>query len=157
MARDAAFLAYVLDLLSGWGRVNARPQFSGWCLTRDGVIFALVLRDALYFKVDDVNRPDFERAGMAPFRYMRAGREATLGSYWEAPPAALEEPEELAALADGALAAGRRKQVGAVTGRVRRLGQSRVRSHRSPEPEVSSNRSGEKNTRKRAKSRPSPR
>ena len=158
MARNTAFLAYVLDLLSGWGRVNARPQFSGFCLTRDGVIFALVLRDALYFKVDDVNRPDFERAGMAPFRYMRAGQEAVLGSYWEAPPAALDEPEELAVLADGALAAGRRKQARASGGRqARPVAADKVSKHRSLEPEVTSNRSSEKKARKTAKSRPSAR
>jgi DNA transformation protein len=148
MARNAALLAHVLDLLEGWGRVNARPQFSGWCLTRDGVVFALLLRDSLYFKVDDGNRAVFAAAGMAPFRYSRAGEHAVLTSYWEAPPSALDDPDELAALADGALAAGRRKQ--AKRG-ARQPAASKVKSHHPRQPEVPSNRSSDKKARTGAK------
>lgn len=147
MARNAAFLAHVVDLLADWAPVTARPMFSGWSLYRDGVIFALVLRDALYLKVDDGNRAAFERAGMAPFRYARAGREAVITSYWEVPPGALDDPDELAAFADGALAAGRRKQAE----RSSKKRAPKVRSHRSPAREVTSNRAGEKKARKGAK------
>ena len=148
MARNAAFLAHVVDLLTDWAPVTARPMFSGWSLYRDGVIFALVLRDVLYFKVDDENRAEFERAGMAPFRYQRAGREAVITSYWEVPPGALDDRDELAALADGALAAGRRKQ--AERG-ARRHAPLEVRSHRTPVRAVTSNRSGKKKAGKGAK------
>ena len=149
MARSTAFLAHVVDLLDGWARVSARPMFSGFGLYRDGVIFALVLRDALYFKVDDANRAAFEAAGMAPFTYTRAGRAATLTSYWEVPPAALDDPDELATLAEGALAAGRRKQ--AERGGAGSRPRSKVKSHRPKEPEVPSNRSGDKKARAGAK------
>ena len=148
MARNAAFLAHVVDLLSGWARVTARPMFSGWALYRDGVVFALVLRDTLYFKVDDGNRAAFAEAGMAPFRYTRAGRDAVLTSYWEVPPAALDDADDLATLADGALAAGRRKQAKRSVGLLPATG---VQAHRASERKVASNRSGDKKARKRAK------
>lgn len=153
MARDAALLAHIVDLLADWGRVSARPMFSGFGLYRDGLIFALLLRDALYLKTDDINRPDFVRAGMAPFSYRRAGKRAKLTSYWEAPPAALDDPDELAALADGALAAARRKRTAE---EINHRAAAEVKSHRLPARKVSSHRSGKKKAGKRAKRGRSP-
>ena len=147
MARDDAFIAHVVDLLAGWGPVSARRMFSGCGLYRDGTIFALILRNVLYLKVDDVNRPDFVRAGMAPFSFKRAGKDTIITSYWEVPPSALDDPDELAELADGALAAARRKQAAKPINHRARSG---VQSHRPPEREVSSHRSGEKKAGKRA-------
>jgi DNA transformation protein len=108
MARNSAFLAQVVELLGAWGRVTTRPMFSGWALYRDGVVFALVLGDALYFKVDAANRAAFESAGSAPFRYQRADRAAVVTSYWEAPADVFDDSGLLMRFADGALAASRR-------------------------------------------------
>jgi len=57
MALSADFLDFLQDQLRGLGRITSRRMFSGAGLYCEGVIFALILRDTLYFKVDDGNRP----------------------------------------------------------------------------------------------------
>jgi DNA transformation protein len=42
-------------------------MFGGAGLYFDGLFFALVADDVLYFKVDDSNRSDYEAASMDPF------------------------------------------------------------------------------------------
>ena len=49
------------------GAVTARAMFGGAGLYLDGVIFAIIVDGALYFKVDDENRPEYEAAGSGPF------------------------------------------------------------------------------------------
>ncbi|MHC4112773.1 MAG: TfoX/Sxy family protein [Planctomycetota bacterium] len=62
------YLTYVIDQLECVGPVQARRMFGGAGLYFDGLFFALVADDVLYFKVDDSNRPDYESAGMGAFR-----------------------------------------------------------------------------------------
>ena len=69
MASDSDFVDNVLDLLGAWGGVAARKMFGGYGLYRQGLMFALVADDVLYFKVDDQNRAEFTAAGMGPFVY----------------------------------------------------------------------------------------
>ncbi len=99
------FIAHVLDLLGPWGGVTARRMFSGYGLYRQGAIFALVIREALYLRVDDRNRPDFAAAGSAPFRYSRGTRQVEIRGYMECPPDVMEDPDEMARWAAGALSA----------------------------------------------------
>jgi DNA transformation protein len=57
-----------------------------------GLFFALIAEDRLYFKVDDVTRPDFEELGMEPFRPY--GETQGMG-YYEVPVDVLEDVEQL--------------------------------------------------------------
>ena len=108
MARNAEFIAFVADQLTPLGHVTARPMFSGAGIYCDGTIFALVIRDALYLKVDDINRADYEGAGSSPFTYEAKGRTVEIGSYWRAPEHLFDDPDEMLAWSRVALAAGRR-------------------------------------------------
>ncbi len=56
MASNPEFIAFVTDQLAPLGHVTTRRMFSGAGVYCDGVIFALILRDVVYFKVDDGNR-----------------------------------------------------------------------------------------------------
>ena len=67
--------------------------------------FALIDDDRLYFKVDDENRPDFEAAGMEPFRPY--GDDRTMG-YYEVPIDVLEDADALTAWARKAIAVAER-------------------------------------------------
>ena len=67
-------------------------------------MFGLVAGDELFFKTDDGNRPDYEAAGMPPFRYRRAGTSVAL-SFHTVPPDLLEAGDELAPWAERAYAA----------------------------------------------------
>ena len=74
MAPSADFLEFLKDQLRGLGHITTRRMFSGAGLYCDGVIFALILRDTLYFKVDDGNRQAYEAEGLEPFTYEARGR-----------------------------------------------------------------------------------
>ena len=69
-------------------------MFGGYGVYLGERMFALVAEDALYIKVDDVNRAEFEARGLLPFRYEMRGKTGTM-SYWQAPPAALDDREML--------------------------------------------------------------
>ena len=71
---SADFVEFLKDQLGALGHVTARRMFSGAGVYCDGVIFALVLRDTLYFKVDDGNRAAYEAEGLKPFTYEAKGR-----------------------------------------------------------------------------------
>ena len=78
MKATSEFADYAVELLGAAGRVTARRMFGGYGLYCDGVMFALIADDVLYLKADDVNRPELERAGSAPFVYEARGRRATM-------------------------------------------------------------------------------
>lgn len=112
MPRVPEFVAHVIDTLRLFGPVQAKPMFGCWALYRDDVFFALVRHDALYFKVDDANRGDFEARGLAPFVYeMKTGDSITL-DYRAAPEETLDDREAMALWARGAYAAALRARAG---------------------------------------------
>ena len=110
MAVNADFLDFLKDQLRGLGHVTSRRMFSGAGLYCDGVIFALILRGTLYFKVDDGNRGAYQAEGLRPFSYDARGRTVEIGAYWQVPERLFDEPDEMVEWARAALAAGRRAE-----------------------------------------------
>jgi DNA transformation protein and related proteins len=108
VAGASAFVEFVRDQLEPWGSVVARRMFSGQGLFRNGTMFALVHDDTLYFRADERSVADFAAAGMAPFRYTRAGRAVALG-YHQVPAEILDEADRLAVWAEKAYAAALRR------------------------------------------------
>jgi DNA transformation protein len=105
-APGCRFVDHVVDLLAPLG-ATPRRMFGGHGIFRDGLMFALIADDRLYFKADDANRAIFAAAGGEPFTYMRAGKAASL-SYYSVPDDALEEAAALHAWAEHGIAAARR-------------------------------------------------
>src|SRR6266516_4907315 len=69
MPVSLSFRTFIVDQLSRVApRVRARSMFGGVGIYSGDLFFALIANDALYFKVDDSNRGDFEARGMGPFR-----------------------------------------------------------------------------------------
>ncbi|HEX2095489.1 MAG TPA: TfoX/Sxy family protein [Longimicrobiaceae bacterium] len=99
---------YVLEQLGRVVPVTARSMFGGVGIYSEGVFFALMDDDLLYFKVDDTNRPDYERAGKGPFRPF--GEESAAMGYYEVPGELLESPDELRSWVEKALAVARAKR-----------------------------------------------
>lgn len=104
MARDE-FAHYIADLLSPLGSVRPRGMFGGYGIYRDGLMFALVADDTLYFCADDGMRAAFGALGTGPFRYQAKGREITIGRYHEVPAAILDDADDLIVWARVALRA----------------------------------------------------
>lgn len=100
-----AIVAELERKLTPLGPFRAKAMFSGYGLYLDGTIFGLVLREHFYLKVDDQNRPDFQAAGSAPFRYDKRTGEVTIDSYWRCPDAILADTAKLRQWVENAIAA----------------------------------------------------
>lgn len=107
MAQKSEFINYLLELLQGVGEVNARTMFGGYGLYQNGIMFALVADDVLYFKTDKGNLSDFEERSLEAFRYERNGKQILM-SYCEAPGEVLDDPDEMSQWAQNAIDAARR-------------------------------------------------
>jgi DNA transformation protein len=103
VSRD--FLDHIADQLAGFGPVAFRRMFGGAGLFRGSLMFGLVSRDALYFKVGEANRDAYLAAGAKPFTYQRLGATAYLTSYYEVPASVLDDPDLLTEWAHAAWAA----------------------------------------------------
>lgn len=100
MRVSAEYRSFVLEQLGRVARVSARSMFGGVGIYADGLFFALIADDTLYFKVDASTRPDFEAAGSAPFRPYDDHRTM---SYYAVPGDILEDADALRPWVEAAL------------------------------------------------------
>ena len=103
MTVGAAYLEYVLEQVSRTGRVSSRRMFGAVGLYCDGVFFAVIDDDTLFFKVGDATRDDFESRGMKPFQPYKDKPEVSM-SYYTVPADVLDDAEELVIWAHKAVA-----------------------------------------------------
>jgi DNA transformation protein len=90
---DESFREFLVDLFDPIDGVSFRRMFGGLGIFREGLMFALVAQDILYFKTDDKTRAGFEVEECGPFVYQaKDGPRST--SYWRAPERLFDEPEE---------------------------------------------------------------
>jgi DNA transformation protein len=105
------YRAYVLEQLR---RVRPdlrhRAMYGGVGIWAGPLFFALISDDALYFRVDDSNRGDFESRGLEPFR--PGGNSAESMSYYAIPEDVLEDPDTLRVWAERAIAVALRRRAG---------------------------------------------
>lgn len=118
---------FVLEQLAGAGRVTSRAMFGGVGLYLDGLFFALIADDSLYFKTGDSNRPRFQSAGSRPFCPYPERPDQQMG-YWEVPADVLEDADTLALWAREALA------VALKASAVRRPARPRARTAKARKP-----------------------
>lgn len=96
--RKQEFANFVVELMAGFAPVQARRMFGGFGIFWQGLMFAIILDDKLYIKVDDESEPRFAQRGLPRFQYETRGGTASL-PYCEAPPEAYDEPVHMAAWA----------------------------------------------------------
>lgn len=95
MRKPPEFVELVVEQLRPFCPVTVRAMFGGWGIYRDGVFFALVADDTLYFKSDDENRAQFEQASPGPFTFRKKG-ETVVTHYFAVPEDAFEDPQVMA-------------------------------------------------------------
>jgi DNA transformation protein and related proteins len=109
VAVTPSYLAHVVEQLSRvLSAVRSRRMFGEAGLYSGEAFFAVVADDALYFKVDDTSRADFEVRGMPPFRPYGDSRASM--HYYQVPEEVFEDPEVLRAWAERAIAVAREKK-----------------------------------------------
>lgn len=101
---------FIFEQLSGLGELRARKMFGGVGLYCDELFFALVGRGALYMKVDDSNRADYEARGCEAFRPDLEQPQSM--NYFELPVEVLERREEALAWGRKSLEVARRARAG---------------------------------------------
>lgn len=106
MPLSPGFSDYMLELLAGFGRVEAKRMFGGAGLYRDGVMFGILDDDAAFFRVDDVLQAEMEAQGSVPWAYsMKPDGSVRSMGYWRMPETAADDPDEAVALARRSYAA----------------------------------------------------
>ncbi len=111
MAKRNEYVDYLLELMKDLGHVTARPMFGGFGIYCDGLFFAIVVDDVLYFKADDTNRGQFLERELLPFTYEMKGETMTM-NYYRCPEEALESPAPMQEWARSGIGAALRAQAG---------------------------------------------
>ena len=97
MAVSQSFLTFVLEQLDGVRALVTKRMFGGVGIYSDGVFFAIIDNDTLFFKVDEELAARYRAAGMPPFQPI-PGKPPMMG-YYQVPPRVLEDADELRAWA----------------------------------------------------------
>jgi DNA transformation protein len=97
----------IADRLTDLGVVRVGPYFGGAGLSMGGRQFGFVMKDELYFRVDEDSLPEFEASGSEPFRYNTLQRTVTVASYWQVPDEVTASEELLGKWASVAIRASR--------------------------------------------------
>jgi DNA transformation protein and related proteins len=105
LAVSAEYREYVLEQLGRLSPVTSRAMFGGVGVYSDGLFFALMDDDLLYFKTDERTRGDYERVGMGPFRPF--GPDSKPMGYHQVPAELLETPDLLRPWVEQALSVAR--------------------------------------------------
>jgi DNA transformation protein len=108
MVASASFAEFLREQLAPLGHVTMRRMFGKTGVFCDGVMLAMVTDNTLYFRVDDGNREVFKEVeALPPLNYEKQGSTIDL-AFWRAPERLFDEPDELVAWAQAALAAAHR-------------------------------------------------
>ena len=99
-----------LERLGASRNITSRKMFGGVGLYSDGVFFAVIDNDRLYFKVDDMNFPDYQAFGMP--QWVIEGANGGAMPYYEVPDQVLADSGKLGEWIDGAVGVALRKKGG---------------------------------------------
>ncbi|HZP64702.1 MAG TPA: TfoX/Sxy family protein [Rudaea sp.] len=105
----ARFTAGIVDVLAPLGAVSQRRFFGGQGLVCDGVQFAMVIRGALYLRVDAALAATMIERGAQPFEYGTRKRTVSVASYYSVPEDVLDEAEILMSWARQSIALARQR------------------------------------------------
>lgn len=108
MAVSQSFIEQAEELFHPFGAIRVRKMFGGAGLYCDDLFFAIMDDGAIYLKVDEQTRAEFEGRGLSPFAFeMKDGAAATM-SYYNAPEEIFDDDDELRRWTTLALDAARR-------------------------------------------------
>jgi len=96
MKKTNAFHDYVMDeVLAQISGITSRAMFGGYGIYKDGVVFAIIADDQLYFKVNETNKANYEHRDSEPFMYTMPNGKKMAMAYWLLPEEIMEDKREL--------------------------------------------------------------
>ncbi len=107
MARPA-IIDWVAEALAPIGEVSSRAMMGGYTLYCDGIVFAIVGHDDLWFKADAVSDAEWDAIGAERFAVGEKDGKPLTMNYRRAPSEVHDEAEALCRWAELGIAAGRR-------------------------------------------------
>ncbi len=111
MAYDAGLVAWAKEALEALGTITHRPMMGAAVLYCDGLVFAVVDEEAIYFKNDKASAPQWDAAGCPPFSFTGKDGETVSMNYRRAPDEVYDDPEAMREWAALALEASQRAPV----------------------------------------------
>lgn len=93
MAFNEEFKNFILDQLEGIGAFDTKRMFGGLALMHQGSAFAKIKHEKVWLKVDDSNRNDFEKFGMAQYTYGKENLRKL--NFYETPIEIIEDRDKL--------------------------------------------------------------
>ena len=93
-----------MELLAPLGSIDAKRFFGGIGIRQEAVLFAMIMDETLYFRVDAESRPRYEAAGCQPFSYDTSKGSRAIEGFYTAPEELFDEPAEMRDWARGAVA-----------------------------------------------------
>jgi DNA transformation protein len=96
---------HVMELLAPLGAIDAKRFFGGIGIRQEAVLFAMIMDETLYFRVDAESRPRYEAAGCQAFTYDTKTGSRAIEGFYTAPEDLFDEPSEMRDWARGAVAA----------------------------------------------------
>lgn len=104
MALGSELAEHVMEMLVPLGAVDAKRFFGGIGIRQEEVLFAMIMDETLYFRVDAESRPRYEAAGSQPFSYETRNGSRAIEGFFTVPEDLLDEPAELRDWARAAIA-----------------------------------------------------
>ncbi|SEA51850.1 DNA transformation protein [Flavobacterium gillisiae] len=101
MAASTDYLDFILDQLSNWKTVHTKRMFGCVGLYADELIFGIVSKEALYFKVDDTNKEHYLAAGSETLKLFK--NNSVVASFYEVPIEILENSSQIILWAEASL------------------------------------------------------
>jgi DNA transformation protein len=95
LAADRVRALEIADRLRALGPVSVTTFFGGAGIRLDGVQFAFLIEGALYFRVSDRSRREYESLGAAPFTYAGKNKQVTVGSYYQVPNEIIDDSDAI--------------------------------------------------------------
>lgn len=92
--RQSAFAEFVLEQMAGIPGIGKRAMFGGFGIYRNGLMFALVADEDLYFKANDHLAEDFIALGLPPFAFQSKGKTMAL-KYYRTPESVFEDSDQM--------------------------------------------------------------
>jgi len=105
-----ADIDHLTELFAPLGGVSIKRMFSGYGIMKEGVMFALISRDILYFRTDDAGVGRYKAEGAPQWQPHMRGKTMTTMPYWELPERLFDEPDEFAEWARDAFAIAKRRK-----------------------------------------------
>jgi len=101
MTASTDYLDFIIDQLSNWKTVNKKRMFGCIGLYSDGLMFGIIAKETIYFKVDSTNINSYLEAGSEPLKLFK--NNSIVASFYEVPIAILEDADQFIIWAEASL------------------------------------------------------